>query len=101
MLNEVVFLQARYNFEMSSQHIQGACNRTSDVLSRMHLGKKFMDEFLKMKQKNWIEDTVKTEMTGNISLFQICTRVKLCTGCKYLMNSAYRPRSFKNLKNQK
>ena len=88
LLREAVFLQAKYNFEMSSEHIQGVHNRTCDVLSRIHVGKKYLEQFQKMKQKDWVEDTVKAEMFHIInSLFQISTRVKLCIGCRYLMNS--------------
>ena len=53
LLREVVFIQSKYNFEMVSQHISGVSNRTSDLLSRIHLPGNYLEKFNEIKLPSW------------------------------------------------
>ena len=56
-LRELVFIQARFSFEVKLTHIRGEDNRSADLLSRWGLDDKFRREFFDRHKSQIIQET--------------------------------------------
>ena len=62
MMREFVYICATGEFEAVAEHILGSDNKISDILSRYHLGPKYVDKFNKMAQPEWTQVNVERHM---------------------------------------